>query len=288
MLQNTTEWYAWRREGIGASDAPIIMKVSKYMTPYQLYLEKIGQVEHKKDDDFIKRQGHKYEAIGRAVYELESGNEFAPKIVEHSQFAFLRASLDGFYQDEQEAIVFENKFVGKDKFQLVKKGECPPEFYPQIQHQLMVTGANYAVLNVIDERKETANMQLFPDLIYIEELLKYEINFWDCVLKKVPPEQTDKDIQKVEDQEAIELIKKYKKIYNRYKPLEKELENIKHQIYLRCHHPQMVYKDIKLIKGNQKGRVDYKHILDIHAPGVNVDDFRGPDCEFFRITINKK
>lgn len=44
LLQNTQEWEKFRLQKIGASDAPIIMGVSPWKTPFQLWLEKTGQI----------------------------------------------------------------------------------------------------------------------------------------------------------------------------------------------------------------------------------------------------
>lgn len=43
LLQNTQEWEKFRLQKIGASDAPIIMGVSPWKTPFQLWLEKQGK-----------------------------------------------------------------------------------------------------------------------------------------------------------------------------------------------------------------------------------------------------
>jgi predicted phage-related endonuclease len=36
LVQRTTEWFAWRKEGITASMIPVIMGLSPYQTPYGL------------------------------------------------------------------------------------------------------------------------------------------------------------------------------------------------------------------------------------------------------------
>ena len=38
--QQSPEWFEWRKTGITASDMPIIMGVSPYKTPWQLWAEK--------------------------------------------------------------------------------------------------------------------------------------------------------------------------------------------------------------------------------------------------------
>ena len=42
MEQKSEEWLDWRKKGIGSSDAPIIMGVSPWKTPFELWEEKTG------------------------------------------------------------------------------------------------------------------------------------------------------------------------------------------------------------------------------------------------------
>ncbi len=45
LIQHSNEWLELRKNKIGASDAPIIMKVSPWKTPYRLWEEKLGLTE---------------------------------------------------------------------------------------------------------------------------------------------------------------------------------------------------------------------------------------------------
>ena len=95
MQDKSEEWLEWRRKGIGSSDAPIIMGVSDYATPYELWLEKTGKSKRDNTTNFIQDKGNRAEAFIRARIELETGLEYPPQQCEHYQDRFLRASLDG-------------------------------------------------------------------------------------------------------------------------------------------------------------------------------------------------
>ncbi|MBV0881614.1 hypothetical protein KTQ42_20240 [Noviherbaspirillum sp. L7-7A] len=41
-IQDSPAWLAWQQKGLGASEAPIIMRKSHYMTPYILFKLKTG------------------------------------------------------------------------------------------------------------------------------------------------------------------------------------------------------------------------------------------------------
>ena len=48
ILQNTPEWHAWRMQGLGSSDAPVIMQESPWRTPKQIWeLEPEGEPSRK-------------------------------------------------------------------------------------------------------------------------------------------------------------------------------------------------------------------------------------------------
>ena len=58
MDQNSPEWHEWRRKGIGSSDAPAVMKVSPWMTPYMLWEIKRGVAQEEPKSLFILDKGH--------------------------------------------------------------------------------------------------------------------------------------------------------------------------------------------------------------------------------------
>nr|WP_305831162.1 YqaJ viral recombinase family protein [Photobacterium leiognathi] len=45
LVQRTEAWFDWRKEGITASMIPVIMGLSAYQTPYQLWAEFVGLKE---------------------------------------------------------------------------------------------------------------------------------------------------------------------------------------------------------------------------------------------------
>ena len=68
--QGTKRWLEERMSYIGGSDAPIIMGVSPWKTPYQLWEEKMGNVVEDKDKEFIFARGHRMEDKARRIFDL--------------------------------------------------------------------------------------------------------------------------------------------------------------------------------------------------------------------------
>jgi len=90
-FSSEAEWLAWRRGLITASEMPIIMGVSPYLTPFELWEQKLGLKTHEQSNMAINK-GKFWEPKVRAVYEFDTGMEFPPLNVEAYPFG---ASLDG-------------------------------------------------------------------------------------------------------------------------------------------------------------------------------------------------
>lgn len=135
MEQGTSEWLAWRRAGIGASESAALLGVCPYKTALGLYNEKAKGIDAGDlGMEEVFRRGHETEAFVRAEHELQSGLDFPPAVFEHPEFPFIRASLDGW--NEQEKMGIEIKMVGKDKLD----EKMPAHHMVQVQHQMLVTG----------------------------------------------------------------------------------------------------------------------------------------------------
>lgn len=140
MEQNTTDWESWRLNGIGASDAPIIMGESKYLKPKDLFEIKLGKKEYK-PNEFITGLGHRFEPRARAYINIMEEANYQPALVEWESNRWLRASLDGYYEGEP----LEIKFVGAIKLKEAKEGYVDLSHWIQMQQQMMVTGAMRAM-----------------------------------------------------------------------------------------------------------------------------------------------
>lgn len=245
---NTKEWYEYRLTGIGASDAPAIFGKSEYKTRREVWVEKVEkkiniEVE---ENTFIQEKGHKTEAWARPFIEMETGFPWKPAMFEHEQFAFIRATLDGWNPYLRE--VWECKLMGKKIFETLKDeslptiDRIPPQYYDQLMQQIFVTGAVALRLTGVKEYKdEFDNKQkeiyTFRFVVgevekqYIREILVPElIKFWDCVLKQVDPGPSSQDVLEIENQELINLLNEYQEIDKQKKYIEEKSKEIKEKI----------------------------------------------------------
>lgn len=246
VVQNTDEWHKLRETRIGASEANIIMGVSEYQTLRELWMLKTSPPEksEKKENNYIQNRGHKTEPRLRTYLEMLKGSEFPAIVALSEQYDFLMASLDG-YSEELNA-VFEGKLVGQDDFELVRSGKCLPQYYPQIQQQLLVTGAEkcFLVVGAQDTAKpddknalKFAIKEVFPDMPYLEKLLKETSKFWQNVKNGTDPGYGPDDVMECSDNEKLsDALHRLKLLLEDQEALAKTVDGLKAQIFKMAPH----------------------------------------------------
>lgn len=188
------EFLATRKTGIGGTDAAAILGVSPFKTALQVYCEKVGILE---DDDLSEIEriqwGNRLEPFIAEAYAQKTGRKIfnAPGTRVHPEHPQIIAHVDRMTVGKgAEGIgptgVLECKNVGE-----WMAGEWEPEppiqYAIQLQHYLMVTGAEWGSfaallggnrLHIVDvERNDTL----------CELLLAKELEFWDRVVRRDPP-----------------------------------------------------------------------------------------------------
>lgn len=273
-------WKQWRAGGLGASDTPVIMNVSPWKTRFQLWEEKCG-ISKPWDGNSATRRGHELEPIARAQYELEHNIDMPPAFVEHKEFPFIRASLDGYGN----GIVLEIKAPGADDHALAVSGKVPEKYYPQLQHQLLVTGASCAHYYSFDGEKGVL-VQVDNDLEYQAKLLKELRLFWDLVQTKTPPTLTDRDYKSIDDSGVKYMVMQWlaaKEAADSAKALQDELAD-KITAKLKDH-PRWQHAGVKIQNISRKGNVDYKKIPEL--TGVDLEQYRGKPVSFWQLSAPK-
>jgi putative phage-type endonuclease len=195
MDQNTAEWHKWRRSGIGASEMGIVMGVSPYKTPYQLWEEKTGRFVDTPDGiHWGMKRGLDLEPKARALFELEHGLDMIPVCRESESLPWLRASLDGWCEEER--AILEIKCLGRSGLQEASLGEIPEHYMYQMAHQIAVMDARRVYYYVFDGEKGLCIEKDASDFKeHIVRLMKEGAKFWDHVKRDVPPPLDKKDFK---------------------------------------------------------------------------------------------
>lgn len=99
LVQRSEAWFEWRKGGITASMIPVIMDMSPYQTPYELWAELVGLKEPADLTNNIHVQrGVAQEPEARDAVEEQYGKPYLPVCVEADHETLFRASLDGLYK----------------------------------------------------------------------------------------------------------------------------------------------------------------------------------------------
>lgn len=203
IFENREDWLQWRTSGIGSSDASAIMNASRFATYESLLLSKAVDQGESTVNTYIKERGNKIEGWVRKHLEDLWKTSLVPVNCESTEFNFMRCSLDGASPNRE--LIIEIKLLssvnpakinteaeGYVKWNnLRNKQIVPQEYVAQIQHQLMVTGAE--ACEFIGYRELRGERQLDPTSVavatvdrdeqYIDRLAELEFKFWYDLIK---------------------------------------------------------------------------------------------------------
>jgi putative phage-type endonuclease len=292
LRQNSFEWLEWRRKGLGASDAAIILGISEYKTPLQLWENKLG-LRPDDPETFITQMGHKFEPKARAQFALLTGIDMKADVCkEHPEFPFLRASLDGCC--EKERAFAEIKLVGKKKLQQVRETKRPPDDHiPQVQQQHLVTKfeRGFYICYTVDEKYQHITdfeyCQTAPDKTYGEMLFTKLNKFWKLIETQTPPELEPRDEYEFKDAETKFLADNYITMKKLYELNGEKLEEMANQLKaLANKHTRVRIGELVISKSARKGNVDYKLIPQLK--GLDLEQFRGKPSLTTRIDVRAK
>jgi putative phage-type endonuclease len=279
--QGSADWLQWRKEGIGSSDAPIILGVSPWKTPFQLWEEKTSDTVEEQTN-WATVRGHELEPVARSHYELAHNIDMKPALKVHRKMKFLRASLDGYNEDA--STVLEIKCVGKEDHALALSGKIPEKYIPQLAHQLAVTEAERVHYYSFDGTKG-ALVVYKRDEEFIDKLMNEECKFWEMVQSKTPPPLTDRDYVDIEEPGVLAQIALWKQKKKELESMTETVETLKRSIELLLPHPRCKGLGVRMQKIVRKGSVDYAKIPELN--GVDLEKFRKPASQFFTFSIAK-
>lgn len=183
------EWLEIRRKGIGGSDVAALAGLSKYKSPFALYLEKTGEV---KFDDVTSEAayfGNVLEDVVAKEFAIRTGLKVKKRnqMLRHPDHPFMMANLD-------RVIVGANEILECKTASEYLKGEwegdeVPAAYLLQIMHYMAVTGADAAWIAVLIGGNKFVYKRVERDEELIAYLIDIERNFWENhILAGVAPE----------------------------------------------------------------------------------------------------
>lgn len=276
---NQQQWLEWRRDGIGSSDAPVIMGVSPWKTPYQLWNEKLnGDVTQ--FENAAMTRGKNLEEEARNYFVSKMNVLIEPKNVTHPSFSWVRASLDGI--DSSNKVLLEIKCPGKEDHFIAMSNKIPEKYIPQLQHQLLVTGLE-GMYYLSYDGSEGVIVEVERDDDYINKLFKEEKKFWDSILNFNPPSLTEKDYVE-QGSDWIKIAEKRMELAGKIKSLEKEDDTLKEQLIELSNNQHAIGGSYKFTKIEQKGAIEYQKAFDAYLDKLKE---KYPEIELPLLSFDK-
>ncbi len=290
IAQRTDEWHEWRKQGITASMIPVIMGLSPYKTPYELWAELVG---FKEPDDLSNnyhvQRGIAQEPEARDWYENELGRPYLPVCVEADHNSLFKASLDGLFgRTRSLREVLEIKCPCEKIFNeiLAMKTAAPTfkMYWSQVQWQLNVADADKGKLFFYLRKHKPISVNINRNDGFIAKAEKEALSFWKLVQTKTPPEMIkgrDKVTyhENVDDSEWDNHADSYRKLSKSIKEHEEKVKELKalagkHEDYFKSLVPdefQTFTKDgIRITRVDRDGATDYKKLVDLIQEKFNV------------------
>lgn len=296
LSQHSDEWHAWRKAGIGASeagsiaaDAGLVKPASWMDTTHDLWEKKLGRQAPTAWNPAMQR-GTDGEDAAAALYTQMTGNMISPVCAEMDEFPFVHASFDGLSWEGD--LFAEIKCPSKAVFELAEQGIVVDYYKPQLAQQALVAWGHPDQWNLanqvhffayIPEEDRGALVKLtagdLKDLALA--LLPLLGEFWSHVEEETEP-CGDAWLAAAE----------------RYKAAEAELAEIKaiHEIAKQrmiSLLPEGTKKrsggGVTVSRSTKAGSISYAQcVKDLKVAEADLEKYRGEESTSYRITVSEK
>lgn len=139
-MEDRDIWMKLRNSGIGGSDAGVIAGLNRWKSPYQLWLEKTGQVEPEdlSDNEYVYWGTVLEQVVADRFCELTGKKVYRKGMMQNNNDEWLLANVDRLVVGEKAGLECKtaNGFAGKEW----EDDKVPDSYYLQCQHYMMATG----------------------------------------------------------------------------------------------------------------------------------------------------
>ena len=278
-----SEWLDMRSKYIGGSDAAVVLGISKWKTPFELWLEKTGQIVPEEIDNDVIHFGNVLEDVVAKEFERRTDKRVRRKnqMLLHDEHEFMMANIDREVMGEM--VPLECKTTSAYNAKEWEEEEIPASYLIQVNHYMSVLNAPYAYIACLIGGQKFVWKRIERD----EELIKLIIdglqNFWEFhVIGNVPPKldgssaaerylkerysKGDSGLIVDLDSSHDSHIKEYLQIKETIKSLDTQAKEIENQIKLEMKEAETALSDSfqvswKTVKSN---RLDSKALKTAH------------------------
>lgn len=183
-LDDLPAWREARRKGLGSSDAPAIVGLDQYRTPYAVWADKVHGIEE--DENDAMRMGKLMEEVVAQSFSHERDGVTLIKptcMYQHPTRKYVMANPDRFVHEPElgPVVILECKnAAGRDARDDWTGDEPPDRVQVQVQHQLAVfPDMPYAYAAAVLYGRELRYFRIERDEEAITAILKVEADFWN-------------------------------------------------------------------------------------------------------------
>jgi len=279
MEQGSPEWHEHRRKHRNASETAVVLGLSPWQTPYQLWQVKLGLLELAVTP--AMRHGSELEPAARAAYEQQTGCVMQSLVVVEGEYS---ASLDGITLAGDRLLEIKAPVKGRNStlWKMVEAGRLPDHYAPQVQHQLMVTKAEVADLYVFDGSAGIL-LEVRPDASAWPRIRTAWDEFVRFVALKSPPPLSKGDVRERSDAEWTAAAAHYLETKLFVDQAEKALTEAKGALVALTNHTSETGGGVTVTRYWKTGAIDYKKIPELKA--LDLDQYRGALREETRVAL---
>ncbi len=304
VAQRTEPWMLWRRQGIGASEAAIIMNRSPYKSQWRLWAEKTGLVlAADLEANPLVRLGIEEEEKALQHFEDTQGELLLPVCAEAEEYPLLRASFDGLTEaNEPVEIKCPHETTFLDVLLNQEKAEAYNLYWCQVQHQLLVSEASQGYLYFYHSG-QTVKFKIQRDEGFIKELITTAQAFWHAVIThKEPIKDPERDLFLPQGH----AVQKWQQLAADFRKNQAQLEDLKDQLARLTDYQDTLEQQFVALMGDYRaaehsgvrvnrfqvqGSVDYKTALQVLDPTLTEADlnpYRKKASDRVRITCREE
>jgi putative phage-type endonuclease len=189
------DWLNFRRGGIGGSDVAAICGLSRYKSPMEVFLDKLGEIPPIEDNPKMKA-GRIMEPVVADWFAEETGMKVMKQnsIFQHKQHPHMLANIDRWLPGQNAGLECKNtaEYCRADW----EGSQAPAEYVLQCNHYMAITGAERWYIAVLIGGWDFQWRVIERDEALIQNLITIEHDFWhNHVLAKNPPAFSHQDTE---------------------------------------------------------------------------------------------
>ena len=274
LIPGSKEWLLWRRSHICGTDSSKILNKNPWSSPLDCYNEKMNDKQTIMTP--AMQRGIDLEPKARELLMSLHGVELKPKVFESTIYPFTGASLDSI-SDDCETLI-EIKCPGEKAMNKAFNNEIDKHYIIQCNKQMLVMGLDHMFLFYYFNEFLHHEIRIERDDKLIRDIIKAEVTFWNKhILEQVPPAKYGDEFERIDDEMANELAKRWNELNEREKDSKLEKDKVAEQLSKYTQEKNCIFTmaGIKHQIIERKGAVDWKEIsIQYNVTTEDVEKYR--------------